>query len=75
MSKVCQLTGKRVATGNNVSHANNRTRRRFLPNLQKKKVWSPEEGKWLTIKMSTKAMKTLDKIGLKAMLIKYGATL
>lgn len=75
MSKVCQLTGKRVATGNNVSHANNRTRRRFLPNLQKKRIWSPEEGKWITLRISTKALKTLDKIGLEAMIVKYGANI
>ncbi len=63
MSKVCQITGKTVQYGNNVSHANNKTRRRFLPNLQKKRVWVPEEGKFVTLKISTRAMRTLDKKG------------
>lgn len=55
-------------TGNNVSHANNRTRRRFLPNLQKKRIWIPEEKRFVTLKITTKAMKTLDKKGYIAML-------
>jgi large subunit ribosomal protein L28 len=63
MSKFCQLTGTSVMSGNNVSHANNRTRRRFLPNLQKKRIWIPEEKRWITIKATTKALKTLDKNG------------
>ncbi|MCU0428163.1 MAG: 50S ribosomal protein L28 [Candidatus Kapabacteria bacterium] len=63
MSKVCQITGKTVQYGNNVSHANNKTRRRFLPNLQKKRIWVPEEGKFVTLKISTRAMRTLDKKG------------
>ncbi len=50
-------------SGNNVSHANNRTRRRFLPNIQKKRIWIPEEKRWITIKATTKALKTLDKKG------------
>lgn len=73
MSRRCQITGTGPMSGNNVSHANNRTRRRFLPNLQKKKVWLPEENKWITIRITTKAMKTLDKLGLKKMLKKYSA--
>ncbi len=68
MSNVCELTGTRVMTGNNVSHANNRIRRRWKPNLQKKRVWIPEEKKWITIKATTRAFRTLDKKGLKAML-------
>jgi len=64
MSRVCQLTGKRPITGNNVSHANNRTRRRFLPNLQKKKYYIPELNKWVTLKLSTSAMRTINKLGL-----------
>lgn len=63
MSKVCQITGKTVQYGNNVSHANNKTRRRFLPNLQKKRIWVPEEGKFVTLKISTRAMRTIDKKG------------
>ena len=63
MSKVCQLTGKTVQFGNNVSHANNRTRRRFLPNLQKKRIWVAEENRFVTLRISTRALRTLDKKG------------
>ena len=63
MSRVCQLTGKRPITGNNVSHANNRTKRRFLPNLQKKRYFIPELNKWVTLKLSTSAMRTINKLG------------
>lgn len=67
MARRCELTGVGVLTGNNVSHANNRTRRRFLPNLQKKRIWVPEEGRWVTVKATTSALKTLDKVGYTAM--------
>jgi large subunit ribosomal protein L28 len=67
MSKRCQLTGTTVMSGNNVSHANNRTRRRFLPNLQKKRIWIPEEKRWITLTITAKAIKTLDKKGYLAM--------
>ena len=63
MSKVCELTGTTVMYGNNVSHANNRTRRRFLPNLQKKRIWIAEEKRWITVKATARAIKTLDKKG------------
>ena len=68
MARVCQLTGKRPQVGNNVSHANNKTKRRFLPNLQKKRFYVPEEGKWITLKVSTKAIKTISKYGITAVL-------
>ena len=68
MARRCQLTGKGVQSGNNVSHANNKTRRRFLPNLQKKRIWIPEEGRYVTLKISTRALRTLDKKGYQAML-------
>lgn len=68
MSKVCELTGKRPITGNNVSHALNRTRRRFLPNLQKKRFFIPEEDKWITLKVSTSALRTINKKGISAVL-------
>ncbi len=68
MARRCDLTGVGPATGNNVSHANNRTRRRFLPNLQKKRVWIPEEKRFITLKITARAMRTLDKKGLVAML-------
>jgi large subunit ribosomal protein L28 len=66
MSKVCEITGKTVQYGNNVSHSNNKTRRRFLPNLQKKRIWVAEEGKFITLKISTRAMRTIDKKGFTA---------
>ena len=68
MAKVCQITGKRTRVGNNVSHANNKTKRRFLPNLQKKRFFIPEENKWITLKVSTKAIKTINKNGITAVL-------
>ena len=68
MSKVCEITGKRPITGNNVSHALNRTRRRFLPNLQKKRFFIPEEDKWITLKVSTSALRTINKKGITAVL-------
>lgn len=63
MSKVCQLTGKRPVTGNNVSHSNRKTKRRFLPNIQKKRYYIPETDQWVTLKLSTSAMRTIDKRG------------
>ena len=63
MSKVCQVTGKRPQSGNNVSHANNRTRRRFLPNLQKKRFWLAAESRWVRLRVSMKGMRIIDKHG------------
>lgn len=68
MARRCDLTGKSVLSGNNVSHANNKTRRKFLPNLQKKRIWVPEEGRFITLRVSTSALRTLDKKGLFGML-------
>ncbi len=68
MARVCQITGKRPQVGNNVSHANNKTKRRFYPNLQKKRFFIPEEDKWITLKLSTKAIKTINKLGISAVL-------
>lgn len=68
MSKVCQVTGKRPMTGNNVSHANNKTRRRFLPNIQFHRFWIEEENRFVKLKVSTKGMRTIDKLGIKAVL-------
>ena len=70
MSKVCQLTGKRPIAGNNVSHSNRRTKRRFEPNLQKKRFFIPETGKWVTMKVSTKAIRIMNKLGVFAYLKK-----
>ena len=70
MSKVCQLTGKRPITGNHVSHSNHKTKRRFVPNLQKKRFYIPETDKWVTLKVSTKAMRNINKLGIYAYLKK-----
>ncbi|MBU6470932.1 MAG: 50S ribosomal protein L28 [Gammaproteobacteria bacterium] len=63
MSRVCQVTGKRPVTGNNVSHANNKTRRRFLPNLHSHRFWLESEKRFVTLRVSTKGMRTIDKLG------------
>ena len=63
MSKVCQVTGKRPQSGNNVSHANNKTRRRFLPNLQNKRFWLADENRWVRLRVSMKGMLIIDKHG------------
>jgi len=68
MARVCQITGKRPKVGNKVSHANNKTKRRFYPNLQTKRFFIPEENKWITIKLSTKALKTINLKGITAVL-------
>lgn len=73
MARRCELTGTGVMTGNNVSHAHNKTRRRFLPNLQKKKIWIAEESRWITVKATAKAIRTLDKKGYKAMMKELSA--
>ena len=73
MSKVCELSGKRPRVGNNVSHANNKTKRRFNPNLQKKRFYIPEEDKWITLKVSTSALRTINKNGITAVLKKARA--
>ncbi|NNE55783.1 MAG: 50S ribosomal protein L28 [Flavobacteriales bacterium] len=64
MSRVCQLTGKKVMSGNNVSHSNARTKRRFYPNLIKKRFYVPSEDRWITLKISASALKTVNKIGI-----------
>ena len=70
MARVCDLTGKRVQVGNNVSHANNKTKRKFYPNLQKKRFYIPEEDAWITLKVSTSALRTINKNGISAVLKK-----
>jgi len=64
MSKVCQVTGKRPMSGNNVSHANNRTRRRFLPNLQNKRFWLESEKRFVRLRISNKGIRIVDKHGI-----------
>ncbi len=70
MSRVCQLTGKRPITGNNVSHSNRKTKRRFLPNLQKKRFFIPETDQWVTLKVSSKAVRNINRLGIFAYLKK-----
>jgi len=64
MARVCQLTGKKVITGNNVSHSNRKTKRKFYPNLLKKSFYVPEEDRTVTLKISAKALRTVNKIGI-----------
>lgn len=68
MSKICQLTGKRPITGHNVSHSNRKTKRRFVPNIQKKRFYIPETDEWVTLKVSTKAIRNINKKGIYAYL-------
>ena len=66
MSRICELTGKKAMVGNNVSRSLNRTKRKFDTNLIKKRFYIPEEDKWITLKLSTAALKTINKIGISA---------
>ena len=68
MSRVCQITGTRPITGNTVSHANNKRRRRFLPNLHTQRFWLEGEKRWVTLRVSTNGMRTIEKKGLEAVL-------
>ena len=68
MSKVCQITGKKVITGNNVSFSNRKTKRKFYPNLQTKKFFIPDEDKWVTLKVSASAIRTINKKGISAVI-------
>ena len=72
---ICQLTGKRPNTANHVSHAHNKTKRRQYPNIQTKRIWVPEEGRWVRLKLSTRAIRTLNRIGLKAFAKKQGVSM
>jgi len=66
MSRVCEISGKRVMVGNNVSHSNIKTKRKFVPNLQKKRFFIAEENKWITLKVAVSTMRTIDKKGITA---------
>jgi len=68
MARICQVTGKGPRTGNNVSHANNKTKRRFLPNLQSRRFWVESENRWVRLRVSTQAIRTIDKNGIDAVL-------
>lgn len=68
MSKVCQITGKRPMSGNNVSHANNKTRRRFLPNLHYRRLWVESENRYVSLRISNRGLRTIDKNGIDVVL-------
>ncbi|HSR63488.1 MAG TPA: 50S ribosomal protein L28 [Gammaproteobacteria bacterium] len=68
MSRVCQVTGKKPMRGNNVSHANNRTRRRFLPNLHSRRFWVESENRWVNLRVSNQGLRIIDKQGIDAVL-------
>ena len=73
MARVCQVTGKRVRTGHNVSHANNKTNRRFLPNLHYRRLWVESEQRWVTLRLSHQGLRTIDKKGIDAVLAELRA--
>ncbi|SME88568.1 50S ribosomal protein L28 [Pseudobacteriovorax antillogorgiicola] len=75
MSRRCELSGKGVLVGNRVSHSNIKSKHRFLPNLQKKKFWSPELNKFVTLRVCTSTIRTIDKLGLDAYARKNGIKL
>ena len=68
MARVCQITGKAPMVGNNVSRANNKTKRRFLPNLQRRKFWLESENRWITLRLTNAALRTIDKNGIEVVL-------
>ena len=68
MSRVCQVTGKRPMSGNNVSHANNKTKRKFLPNLHIRKFWVESENRWVKLRVSNNGVRTIDKNGIDSVL-------
>ncbi|MHB1515101.1 MAG: 50S ribosomal protein L28 [Acidiferrobacteraceae bacterium] len=74
MAKVCQVTGKRPMSGNNVSHANNKTRRRFLPNLHQRRLWVASEKRWVSLRISHSALRTIDKKGIDVVLAEMRAS-
>jgi len=68
MARVCQVTGKAPMSGNNISHANNKTKRRFLPNLQRRRFWVESENRWVSLRLTNAALRTIDKNGIDAVL-------
>jgi len=73
MARVCQVTGKKPMTGNHVSHANNKTKRRFLPNLQYRKFWVESESRWVSMRLTNAGLRTIDKNGLDVVLAEMRA--
>ena len=74
MARVCQVTGKRPMTGNNVSHANNRTKRRFMPNLQYRRFWIEGENRWVRLRVTNAGLRTIDKLGIDVVLVDLRAS-
>ena len=74
MARVCQITGKAPMVGNNVSHANNKTKRRFLPNLQRRRFWLESENRWIRLRLTTAALRTIDKNGIEVVLAEMRAS-
>ena len=68
MARVCDVTGKKPQVGNNVSHANNKTKRRFLPNLQNRRFWVESENRWVRLRLTNAALRTIDKVGIDTVL-------
>lgn len=68
MARVCEITGKKPMGGHNVSHANNKTKRRFLPNLQRRRFWVESENRWVSLRVSQAGLRTIDKKGIDAVL-------
>ena len=73
MSRVCEVTGKRTITGNHVSHANNKTKRRFIPNLHRHRFWVPSENRYVRLRVSAKGMRIIDKKGIDTVLAEIRA--
>jgi large subunit ribosomal protein L28 len=73
MSRVCEITGKRQATGNRVSHANNKKRRRFLPNLHRQRFWVETEKRWVSLRISANGLRTIEKKGIETILAEFRA--
>ena len=73
MARVCEVTGKGPMVGNNVSHANNRTKRRFLPNLQYRRFWLETEKRWISLRITCNALRTIDKKGIEVVLAELRA--
>ena len=74
MARVCQVTGKKPMVGHNVSHANNKTKRRFLPNLQYRRFWLEEEKRWVRLRVTNAALRIIDRDGIEAVLAKIAGT-
>ena len=73
MARICQVTGKKTLSGHNVSLANNKTKRRFMPNLHERRFWVPSEKRWIKLRVSTNALRTIDKNGIETVIAELRA--